>query len=229
MDAQDRQGLLRTVYDCQSCPEVFGVSRPGTGRPYFKFPPMIGVVGRAELLFVGINPRRAGRENLVLHDRLMADVSAFEALARNRDGQRTYIAWDGRERHYQMHVQVVWAVFGPGARFEDHTAVTELFFCASAGSAHLPQVESPCAAKYFETVLRLVAPRVVVCVGARVFDYFRERYGRAGGPIRLGCGQAAADVVQVPHPNARMSGAEREQEMGAAVAEIRAKVSQPSV
>lgn len=220
MEGEDRQALLRAVYGCQSCPEGFGFSRPAAGRPYFKFPPTIGAVGQADLLFVGINPRRAG--NLTLHDALMADVGAFEALARNRDGQRAYIASDGPEPHYWGHVQVVEGVFGPGARFEDHAAVTEVFFCASASSVSLPPVRSQCADRYFETVLRLVLPRIVVCVGSRVFRYFRDRYGRAGGAIRLQLSQGTADVVRMPHPNGRMSEAERQREIGAAIGEIRA-------
>jgi len=152
MGAEDRQSLLRTVYGCQSCPESFGFSQPVAGRPCFKFPPTIGASGKADLLFVGINPRRAG--NLALHDALMADIGAFEGLARNWDGRQAYIAASGPEPHYWSHVQVVEVVFGVGAKFEDHAPVTELFFCASADSTGLPPVRSECADRYFETVLR---------------------------------------------------------------------------
>jgi uracil-DNA glycosylase len=108
-----------------------------------------------------------------------------------------------------------------GAVFEQHAAVTELFFCASANCTRLPPVRSECADRYFEQVLRLVAPRFVVCVGARVFRYFRDRYGRAGGAIRLEFGEGAAYVVRMPHPNAWMSEAARQREIGAGIAEIR--------
>jgi hypothetical protein len=182
------------------------------------------------LLFVGINPRRAGKENLALHDRLMADVGTFEALARNWDGQRAYIAANGPEPHYSSHVQVVEGVFGSGAKFEDHAAVTELFFCASTDSGRLPPVRSQCADRYFDVVLRLVALRVVVCVGARVFRYFRGRYGGGGGRIRIDFGQGVTDLVRMPHPNGWMSEAERQGEIAGAIAVIRRKLGlTPSV
>ena len=223
MDSDARQTLLRTVYTCQSCPEGFGFTRPVPGQPYYKFPPTIGATGQAELLFVGINPRRAGNE--ALHDALMANIGAFEGLARNWDGRQRYIAAGGPEAHYQSHVEVVEGVYGRGARFEDHAAVTELFFCASADSAGLPPVRSECADRYFKTVLRLVAPRVVICVGARVFKYFRDRYGGGGGAMSVRFDQVEAALVRMPHPNARMSDQEREREIGAAIVEIRAMLS----
>src|SRR5579883_1564225 len=218
-----REDLLRAVYECQNCPESFGFSRPGPGRPYYKFPPTIGASGRAEVLFVGINPRRAG--NLDLHESLMADVSAFVDLARNWDGRQTYVAVNGPERHYASHMRIIEGVFGPGSRFADHAAVTELFFCASTNATGLPPVRSACADRYFEHVLRLVAPRVVVCVGSRVFNYFGDRYGRRGGEIRLMFDGATAEVVRMPHPNGWMSEAERREAMDVAVGKIRAVLS----
>jgi hypothetical protein len=148
----------------------------------------------------------------------MADVSAFENLARNWDGRQTYIAVNGPERHYASHMRIIESVFGPGSRFADHAAVTELFFCASTDSTGLPPVRSACADRYFEQVLRLVAPRVVVCVGSRVFNYFRARYGRAGTEIKLPFDGATAKVVRMPHPN---GWGRRREEMDVAVEKIR--------
>ncbi len=218
----DRQELQRTVYSCQCCPEVYGFSRPAAGQPYYKFPPTIGATSQADLLFVGINPRRTG--NHALHTELMADIGAFERLAANWDGRQPYIARGGPESHYQCHIGFVERVFGPGAKFEDHAAVTELFFCASANSKGLPIVKSPCADKHFEDVLRLVEPKAVVCVGVRVFRYFRERYGMWAGNIRISYGQGTAFVVMIPHPNAWISRARREQEIEAALGQVRKAV-----
>src|SRR5262249_5669468 len=150
--------------------------------------------------------------NETLHNRLMADGAAFEGLARNWDGRQAYIAAGGPEPHYRMHVDIVKGVFGPGASFEEHAAVTELFLCASANSSGLPPVESPCADKHFDPVLQLVAPKVIICIGSRVFRYFWKRDDTVRKQSRLRYGQAEAAVVCAPHPNARMSSEQRRSE-----------------
>jgi hypothetical protein len=144
------------------------------GKPYFKFPPTIGAPGRADLLFVGINPR-ISNSNVYLHNKIMADKRSFAALAENRDGNEIYISKNGREEHYQQHVKIVEALFGKGARFENHAAVTELFFCATRNSSTLPRDDYPCAKLFFDRVYLKVQPRLIICVWKSVFDYFRRR------------------------------------------------------
>src|SRR5215213_8653406 len=128
--------LLRDVYQCVQCPEHYGFTRPEPDKPYFKFPPTIGAEDQADLLFVGINPRKT--YNSELFQRLMSDEDAFLSLARNRDGQQAYIIRGGKERHYYHHMAIVEALYGKDAKFEDHAAVTELFLCATADSKTLP-------------------------------------------------------------------------------------------
>src|SRR5438045_5903038 len=101
----DHQDLLNTVYACDSCPAEFGFRRPEGGGPYFKFPPTIGALGRAPLLFVGINPR-ISPDNEDLHRRIMADERQFARLADNRTGGGLYIAPQCGEKHYHAHVRV---------------------------------------------------------------------------------------------------------------------------
>jgi hypothetical protein len=156
-----------------------------------------------------------------LHEKLMADIGTFETLAQNWDGRTAYIAARGPEPHYQVHIEIVETVFGCGPKFENHAAVTELFFCASVDSAHLGNVGSRCADRYFEGVLKLVAPKVVVCVGARVFRYFRNRYGGEGEKFPLQFGQLMEEVVRIPHPNAYISREKRQAEMSKAITHIR--------
>jgi uracil-DNA glycosylase len=220
MEANERQALLRTVFECQSCPESYGFSRPAAGRPYFKFPPIIGAEGPKDVLFAGINPRLEGNE--ALHSRLMGDYGAFEDLARNWDGEQTYIAAGGPEHHYEAHIAVLKRALGPEATFQDNAAVTELFLCASPHSGKLPLSGSKCADKYFERVLRLVSPGVVVCVGSPAWRYMRKHYGRPGEPVCARVGELKPRVVRMPHPNSEMPATQRQRELGEAVAGVKA-------
>jgi uracil-DNA glycosylase len=215
-----REELLREVYACQSCNEAYGFERPGPGLPYFKFPPTIGAAGRNDLLFVGINPRRSG-SNRELHSSLMANFGAFEALALNWNGPEPYITKYGAERHYGAHVEFVEGVFGSGAKFEEHAAVTELYFCATTNSEGLPKVGSQCADRYLERILMLVSPKVVICVGKQVWTYFGDRYRVIDARIQARFGAGMAEVVTMPHPNDRLSKDERDRRMREAIKETR--------
>src|SRR5690606_12962134 len=122
--------------------------------------------GKADLLFVGINPRRSDT-NLDLHDWLMKSPENFERLANNTTarGER-YVAINGKEEHYHCHMIVVEGVFGPGTIFETKAAVTELYLCANeSGSALLKKGRSPCASQYLSRCVKIVQPSVVVAVG----------------------------------------------------------------
>ena len=221
MNKKPFPGLLRRVYDCDTCPAELGFSRPGPARPYYKFPPTIGATGRAKLLFVGINPRRTW--NRALHDRLMRRFAVFEELARNKDGKGFYIGPDG-ERHYATHVAIVQRVFGRRARFEECAVATELFFCASADSKGLPESGSDCAEEYLEDVLQQVGPKVIICLGERVLGYMQAQFG--GGEFRsFRLPDDSALVVTVPHPGDRsVTPEEREASIEAAVRETRTEL-----
>lgn len=207
------------MYQCDVCPSSLGFTRPHQGASYYKFPPLIGAVGQADLLFVGINPRL--RRNEALHGELMGSFEAFERLARNQVRSEPYIAVNGLERHYQAHMEIVEGVFGRGEKFEDHAAVTELFYCATPDSTGLPPVESRCADRHFGEVLRLVRPKVVLCVGARVFRYFASKRRNAAGVTFDGL---RADLVRIPHPNARMSRLTRGDQISAAIQRVKGVV-----
>ena len=192
--------LLRDVYQCTQCSERYGFTRPEPNKPYFKFPPTIGAEGQADLLFVGINPRKT--YNTELFKRLMSDEDAFLSLARNRDGQQAYIIRGGKERHYHHHMAIVEALYGKDAKFEDHAAVTELFLCATTDSKTLPRDVNPCAERYFDRVFLKVRPKVVICVWKTPFDYFRNRCGaRPNQDFRLTIQGHTAAVILSPHPN----------------------------
>jgi hypothetical protein len=166
--------LLRDVFYCDRCNPAYGFSRPTDDKPYFKFPPTIGASGKADLLFIGINPR-ISNNNVYLHNKIMADKRSFAALAENRDGNEIYVSKRGKEKHYRHHVEIMEAFYGEGARFEDHAAVTELFFCATPNSSRLPRDNNPCADLFFDRVFLKVQPRLVICVWKSVFNYFQRR------------------------------------------------------
>lgn len=145
----EHEALLEEVRGCDLCKERgLGFDRQdGTG-PFFKFPPTIGATGQAWFLFVGINPRKTP-DNADLHERIMRHRHEFIKLAKNHDDQLAYIAPGCKERHYRRHIAFVQRHCGPDAKFEDHAAVTELYFCATSNARALPREESPCADSLF--------------------------------------------------------------------------------
>lgn len=192
--------LLRDAFYCDLCNPTYGFSRPADGKPYFKFPPTIGALGKADLLFVGINPR-ISKNNNDLHNRIIADKRAFAALAENRNGGEIYISKNGNEKHYHHHAEIVEALYGEGARFENHAVVTELFFCATLNSNRLPR-DNPCADLFFDRVFLKVQPRLVICVWKRALEYFRHRFHAiAQGNFLMTISGHSAIVVFLPHPN----------------------------
>ena len=197
--------LLRDVYQCDRCSESYGFTRPAPGKPYFKFPPTIGAEGHADLLFVGINPRKT--YNTSLHSRLMSDKNEFLALARNRDGQKAYIIRGGGEKHYHHHMAIVEALYGKDARFENHAAVTELYLCATKNAKGLPSDVKPCADLYFDRVFLKVRPKVVICVWKTAFDYFRNRCrAKSNQNFLLTIQDHSAPVILSLHPNSKRLG-----------------------
>jgi hypothetical protein len=141
----------------------------------------------------------------------MRSAEAFKALARNRIPDERgrpisrYIDRGGPERHYDLHLDVIAAAFGVGARFEDNAAVTGLLLCASVSSPPVDLVTtSPCAKTFLARTVDQVRPEVIVGVGAAVDTYFRSRATSRGDlAFRAVIGGHHAWFVPVPHPNAR--------------------------
>jgi hypothetical protein len=171
------------------------------GRAY-RFPPTIGALNSAPLLYVGINSRISD-SNRSLHDSLMRDYLTFQNLAANRhETDRPYIGVGG-EPHYTRHRRTAQEIF-PQYTFEAVAAVTELFFCASSSASGLPITTSQCAKKYLDRVIRWVRPMVIFTVGQKVKEYIDARYRlyNQNSYINVGNDHDAL-VVFFPHPNAR--------------------------
>ena len=189
--------LRSPVFACTHC-EGMGLPfvRDASGK-FYRFPPTIGAVGRASLLFVGINPR-VSASNRHLHQAIVQDAVRFGELARNRIGVSSYIGLPGLEQHYAVHARVAQALY-PAVPFEQVAAVTELFHCASASSTGLPSYESRCAALYLPSVLELVCPAVVFAVGKHVADTLRGQFGSGSDVLTWSTGRAP--IIELPHPN----------------------------
>lgn len=214
--------LLRDVYSCAHCPRDYGFCDSPNGS-YFKFPPLIGATGLADILFVGINPRRS-TSNRVLHEQLMTSKWAFAALASNRIRGESYIGVSGQERHYHDHLQIIREVYGEAVPFESRAVVTELFFCATETSNSLPSRESPCAERFLPRVLTIVQPKVIVAVGSRVMSYFRINpvECRAADEIISCIAGCKYGVVRMPHPgNKGLSDSQRRAEIGTCIRKVR--------
>jgi hypothetical protein len=189
------------VYSCRSCVGL-GFKSPEQSKGYYKFPPTIGALGQAPLLFVGINPR-ISNTNRPLHDRMMADLRAFEALAGNRVGSQKYIVPDGLEKHYKGHVEIANSVY-PKKAFEEVAAVTELFLCAKEDSVGLPIQDSPCARKYSSRTVSIIKPRVIIPVGKMAYNYFLKRSLTKNEVFKTGIFGTPLWVVPMSHPSARV-------------------------
>ncbi len=196
----DFRKLLRDVYSCSLCPKAYGFCDSPNGS-YFKFPPIIGAAGPADILFVGINPRRSS-SNRGLHERLMTSKRAFLDLASNRAFGAPYIDEFCEERHYHDHLQIIRDLYGEASSFESRAAVTELFLCASSTSSSLPCPESPCAERFLPKVLTIVQPKVIVAVGSRVMDYFKIKSSESldGNEVTSQIVGHDYKVVRMPHP-----------------------------
>jgi uracil-DNA glycosylase len=191
---------VRSCTHCTSLRLPF-VASDDTGRA-FHFPPVIGATGTAPLLFVGINPRISD-SNREFHRALMRDSSMFVELARNVYQGRAYIGPRSSERHYSAHLRIARRIY-PDQPFEAIAAVTELFFCASTSSSGLPLEHSPCADKYFERVLAIVQPQILLAIGRPIQRYLMGRFGSSHGNTFATWGDAnRALVLGIPHPNSR--------------------------
>jgi uracil-DNA glycosylase len=209
--SDSRDDLLDDVYVCATCDaRTFGFELAEPGLGYHKFPATIGASAAAPVLFVGINPRRSD-SNRGLHRDVMRSAMAFRTLAGNwipdAAGRpiRRYIARNGVEPHYDLHMEIVEAAFGDGARFEEHAAVTELLLCATESSPPVNLTTSPCAKAFLTRTVDQVRPEVIVGVGAAVDRYFRSRTRGAPADLifRALIAGHHAWLISVPHPNAR--------------------------
>ncbi len=192
------QDLLHEVFECKACPEALGFTRLAKGQPYLKFPPTIGAVGKAPLLFVGIHPRLAP-DNQAFYQRILRSEQEFASFAENSYRGKPYIGPECKDGDYRPHMQVVQKIFGRTAAFEDCAAVTQLFFCGKIDAKGLKLSASSCADKYFERVFLKVRPKIVFCVCPPAMAYF-QRLAKAEGKkiFFLTLAEHTAVVVEMP-------------------------------
>jgi len=173
--------LLADVHGCHECDAtVYGFERAPDREGYLKFPATIGAVGPATLLFVGINPYRTVRNEL-LYEEAMASLDAFGTLAGNREPHpgststpyiRRHIPGErrryGREPFYDQYMEVIKGVWEEDTAFEEHAVATELYLCSTVGIGNRAFVSaSLCAARFFARTFAQVLPKAVITVGAR--------------------------------------------------------------
>lgn len=196
--------LSRRVFECMACDRRGLPFLRDSGGRFYRFPPTIGAVGQAAMLFIGINPR-VSSSNRDLHEAVSGHWGQFESLRRNRSANRPYIGLNGLERHYKLHAEVARLLF-PREAFDTVAAVTELHYCASSSSRGLPLETSFCADRYLAAVLSVVRPVVVFAVGVHVERTLRQHSCRSRscprGGLALTVGDRYAPVVSLPHPNA---------------------------
>lgn len=224
----DIRQLLRDAYVCKTCDAKFGFQVSPNGS-YFKFPPFIGAQSKADLLFVGINPRRSA-SNRPLHDTLMTSEQSFIDLAANRRKGLPYIHTSSPEPHYHDHLAIIRGVYEQDRPFETCAAVTEVFHCATKDSTDLPDPDSPCADKFLPLVLEIVQPKAVIAVGSRVMRYFRSRPNARLTRLALAVPFLGRDfhVVRMPHPgDTNLADDDRQSQLRRCIADVRTLVGIP--
>lgn len=193
----DHDQLIRNAFCCSYCDCTdLPFVRSESGK-FYRFPPIIGAVGQASLLFVGINPR-VSDTNRSLHKTIVADYGAFVQLSQNRVDGRPYVGLRGLEKHYKLHAMVAEALF-PFEPFESVACVTELHLCASGSSKGLPTDSSRCAHRFLRSTLEIVSPGVVFAVGKHAERTLENLFGELG---RVWWNSGTAPVITLPHPAA---------------------------
>lgn len=218
----DMSKLIRIAYFCKICPTKFGFRISPNGS-YFKFPPLIGAAGQADILFVGINPRLSS-SNFGLHHVLMTSEKAFSELASNRIQGAPYIHTSSDEPHYHDHLKIIRGVYDEARSFESCAAVTELFLCATATSRTLPYPDSSCADHFLPKVLDIVQPKVIVAVGSHVLSYFKTKstQHRTSDEIVFTLAGHDFPVVRMPHSGyTRLSPSQRLSEINTCIRKLR--------
>jgi hypothetical protein len=193
---EHRDALLKEAYGCQECAvegrsfvSEFIEARPGF---FFKFPPLIGGIGKVKLLFVGYSPRRT-KNNIAIHDFAMDTFENFCKLSENR-GRRghRYVgsprSTADHEPHYDFHNDIVQRVFAKS--FHKVAAVTEMYLCASEDGRKLNTQNSPCARRFLPRSINVADPDYIVTFGSGLPDFFRLFIRGVG-----------AEVLHLPFPS----------------------------
>jgi hypothetical protein len=189
--------FLQNVYSCRKCAEEgrsfvdqFDEARPGL---FYKFPPLIGHIGKVKLLFVGYNPRRTS--NLAIHNFAMEKFTNFCTLSENTNhlGDR-YIGSSStapdHENHYDLHNGIVQRVFAKP--FTEVAAATEMYLCASKNGGKLNTENSPCAQTFLLRTIRISDPDYILTFGSGLPRFFRDYVSGV-----------RANVIPLPYPSWR--------------------------
>jgi hypothetical protein len=184
-----KPSLLDRVYTCRACVDAnlpFAKAFEPSDCPK-KLPPTIGAKGQAKLLFMAINPRL--NSYVFGSGGPMHSSGSFALLSVNRDHYgrdylQSYSAKDGkpRERFYRTFVEIAQEVY-PVKAFEEITAVTDLYFCATPASGweYNPDKvrllsDSLCARTFFPEVFAQTHPLAIITKGRPPMEYFAKHY-----------------------------------------------------
>ena len=207
--------ILQKAWACRDCraPHEFETFRPEGG--YHKFPPVIGKQQDADILFVGLKPRRSD-SNLVLHESIMGDFGKFADLAKNRVNGKPYIGEPRQEEHYRFHYEVTEAIYGHRVPFENYAAVTELWLCAALDKHGLPKNTDgsirrnrECRENFLLGTVERIKPVVIIALGRFVVENLLknppERLLREGEIAECSFGGRRQFVIHAPHPGGGFS------------------------
>jgi len=145
------------------------------------FPPT-GSAAEGQILFIGTNPRlRLGSEDEHFYLEPMKDEDSFLRFSKKGDYE-----YDGLKHnlfaipHYKIHRTAMKQI---GGKLGDDSSAAELFMCASHKSDNLYDagggglVDCTCANLYLVNYMKIVKPRLIVCLGSPTSKWFVKKFG----------------------------------------------------
>lgn len=166
-----------------------------TAKPCF---PPIGSSAKNQILFIGTNPRLtigSSDEGFYLH--ALKNEASF--LQFSKKGEYVYEGYNTSvlaDPHYKLHRTAMKRL---NLELGQDSSVAELFMCASKDSSILYEgwgslIDCTCADLYLINYMKIVKPRLIVCLGSPATQWFLKRFSQEMKNKNLAIGSSMADL-----------------------------------
>lgn len=145
------------------------------------FPP-IGSSNKNQILFIGTNPiLKVGTEHERFYLNTLKDEASFLWFSKN--GEYEYEGYKANifdHIHYNLHKRAMAKI---KSQLGKDSSVAELFICGSEDSSAIRDgwgglVDCLCADLYLVSYMKIVKPRLIVCLGSPASQWFLKRFGQ---------------------------------------------------
>ena len=169
------------------------------------FPP-IGSSAKNQILFIGTNPLlKVGTEHELFYLNHLKDEKSFLQFSKNGeyDGYKANI-FD--HIHYSLHRSAMATI---KEQLGHDSSVAELFMCASEDSKAIREgwgglVDCLCADLYLVDYMKIVKPRLIVCLGSPASQWFLKRFVQDLKNKDLSVGTSISDL-NAKHSKVRLT------------------------